>query len=161
MYDVDLVTIIPTLHHPWKPDVLTSLSHRSVMTRMLFAHLRDVGIDDTIETEIAEAKPDNEPVYTIDVIERYLRDSGNFRLIVGQDEAEGMPCWHRYDDLIRLVGQPLVVPRGCINGVSAASSTHVRELLRDGKIEEAAEFVPRSILTYIDVHRLYLPSSKT
>ena len=154
------IAVIPSARHPWKPNLSTTLEHRTNMLRLLFEPLRDVAIDDNTEWRIANKKPEGEPVYTIDVVEDYIERDRKVCLIVGQDEAEDLPRWHRYDDLMRLTGSPCVIPRGCTQAVHVCevSSTKTRDLLLRGCFEEAAAFVPRSILDYIRLHRLYMSS---
>lgn len=157
---ISRIAVIPSVRHPWKTDIHTLLEHRVNMLRHLFAMLPDVGIDGYTEQRIADKKPEGEPVYTIDVVEDYIQRDKKVCLIVGQDEAEDLQRWYRYDDLMRLAGPPCVIPRGCTQAVHVCdvSSTKARDLLLRGRFEEAATFMPSTILNYIRLHRLYMSS---
>jgi len=158
------IVMVPTVHHPWKPDLKTPLKDRAAMLRLLIQPLGErfglcIDVDDQIEAAVAKKKP-NEPVYTIDVVEEYQARDRRVVLVVGEDEARDLPRWHCYDDLMELAGPPCVVPRGCTKSVHVCdvSSTAVRELLIRGRFEEAEAFVPKRILSYIEAHRLYMTS---
>lgn len=174
MGNLDVLYVVPTARHPWKLKTIAPLAHRTVMLMALFRG-RPFIVDGAVEAFIGRQKKPNEPVYTIEVLERCMeRDSGSWRLVVGSDEYCELHRWHRSEELVQKA-PPLVVPRlhtlvsnrmkrarqSCKRGefhVGDVSSTAVRKLLAAGDLEGASHLVPPAVLQYIKKRRLYLPT---
>ena len=95
--DLTQLRIVPTGQAWHKARALTDAAHRLEMCRLLFAPLADVWVDDS---EIRRAGPS----YTVDTLEilQAQRPGARLMLLLGQDQAAGLPQWHRADELARL-----------------------------------------------------------
>jgi nicotinate-nucleotide adenylyltransferase len=166
--DLAQLRIVPTGQAWHKARALTDAAHRLEMCRLLFAPIADVWVDDS---EIRRAGPS----YTVDTLVALhaQRPGARLMLLIGQDQAAGLPQWHRADELARLAiiwvavrpdttGQ--VAPLGpdlCTRfslhtlpmAAQAVSSTDIRE--RIARRQATQGLLTEPLERYIEHHHLY------
>ena len=93
---LDEVRVLPT-GQPWhRLGSLTDASHRLAMTRLAFAGVPQVVVDDR---EIRRAGPS----YTVDTLTEMAREQpAQWYLLIGDDQRRSLPAWHRIDEIARL-----------------------------------------------------------
>ena len=166
--DLTQLRIVPTGQAWHKARALTDAAHRLEMCRLLFAPLPDVWVDDS---EIRRAGPS----YTVDTLEvlQAQRPGARLMLLLGQDQAAGLPQWHRADELARLAiiwvavrpdatGQvapldPDLHTRFSLHtlpmAAQAVSSTDIRE--RVARRHSTQALLTEPVARYIADHHLY------
>ena len=166
--DLSQLRVVPTGQAWHKARALTDASHRVAMCRLLFEQLPDVLVD---EGEIRRPGPS----YTVDTLEalHVQRPGARLMLLLGQDQAAGLPQWHRAEELPRLAiiwvavrpdqtGQvapldPELTARFSLQtlpmAAQAVSSTDIRERLARRLSTQALLTEP--VARYIDQHHLY------
>ena len=166
--DLTQLRIVPTGQAWHKARTLTDAAHRLQMCRLLFAPIADVWVDDS---EIRRAGPS----YTVDTLEvlQAQRPGARLMLLLGQDQAAGLPQWHRADDLSRLAiiwvavrpdatGQvapldPELRARFSLHtlpmAAQAVSSTDIRE--RIARSQSTQALLTEPVARYIADHHLY------
>ena len=166
--DLTQLRIVPTGQAWHKVRALTDAAHRLEMCRLLFAPLADVWVDDS-ETRRAG------PSYTVETLEalQTQRPGARLMLLLGHDQAAGLPQWHRADELARLAiiwvavrpdatGQvapldPDLRTRFSLHtlpmAVQAVSSTDIRERIARGQATQTLLTEP--LARYIEHHHLY------
>ena len=166
--DLTQLRIVPTGQAWHKARDLSDAACRLEMCRLLFAPLPDVWVDDS---EIRRAGPS----YTVDTLValRAQRPSARFMLLIGQDQAAGLPQWHRANDLARLAiiwvavrpdttGQvapldPDLCTRFSLHtlpmAAQAVSSTDIRE--RIARRQATQGLLTEPLERYIEHHHLY------
>jgi nicotinate-nucleotide adenylyltransferase len=94
---LDTLCVIPTGQAWHKTRSLTPAVHRLAMARMAFADLPRVVVDPR-ETQRAGAS------YTVDTLRELCAEFPGARLflILGQDQAQALPTWHRWEEIPRL-----------------------------------------------------------
>lgn len=94
--ELDEVRVLPT-GQPWhRVGSLTDAHHRLAMTRLAFADLPRVVVDDR---EIRRAGPS----YTVDTLTEMAREQpAQWYLLIGDDQRRSLPAWHRIDEIARL-----------------------------------------------------------
>lgn len=94
---LDELRIIPTGHAWHKTRTLTPAEHRLAMTRLAFAEVEGVVVDrrETLRSG---------PSYTVDTLEELHTEfpGAQLFLILGQDQAQSLPSWHRWEEIPRL-----------------------------------------------------------
>ena len=168
--DLTQLRIVPTGQAWHKARTLTDAAHRLQMCRLLFAPIADVWVDDS---EIRRAGPS----YTVDTLEvlQAQRPGARLMLLLGQDQAAGLPQWHRADELARLAiiwvavrpdatGQvgpldPDLRTRFSLHtlpmAAQAVSSTDIRE--RIARRHSTQALLTEPVARYIADHHLYTP----
>jgi len=166
--DLSQLRVVPTGQAWHKARALTDAPHRVAMCRLLFEQLPDVLVD---EGEIRRSGPS----YTVDTLEglHAQRPGARMMLLLGQDQAAGLPQWHRAEELPRLAiiwvavrpdqtGQvapldPELTARFSLQtlpmAAQAVSSTDIRERLARRQSTQALLTEP--VARYIDQHHLY------
>ncbi len=94
---LDRLQVVPTGQAWHKSRPLTDAVHRVAMARLAFDDLPRVRID---TREIARAGPS----YTVDTL-RELRSEyarAELFLIIGQDQAQALPSWHAWEQVVAL-----------------------------------------------------------
>jgi nicotinate-nucleotide adenylyltransferase len=94
---LDMLRIIPTGHAWHKVRALTSSVHRLEMARLAFAEMPQVVVD---PREILRAGAS----FTVDTLQE-LRDEfaqAQLFLVLGQDQADALMTWHRWEEIPRL-----------------------------------------------------------
>lgn len=94
---LDEVRVLPTGHAWHRPDTLTDAEHRLAMTRLAFAEVPQVVVDDR---EIRRTGPS----YTVDTLTEIAAGQPGARLylLIGDDQRRSLPAWHRIGEIARL-----------------------------------------------------------
>lgn len=94
---LDQVHVLPTGQAWHKPRQLSQASHRLAMTRLAFAHLPQVVVD---EREILRTGPS----YTVDTLRELQTDypRAQLYLLLGDDQRRSLPAWHQIDEIGRI-----------------------------------------------------------
>lgn len=94
---LDEVRVLPTGQAWHRPGELSDAAHRLAMTRLAFAELPEVVVD---EREIRRAGPS----YTVDTLgEIALEHPGaQLYLLIGDDQRRSLAGWHRIGEIARL-----------------------------------------------------------
>lgn len=94
---LDLVHVLPTGQAWHKPRDLTPPVHRLAMTRLAFAHLPRVVVDDR---EIGRTGPS----YTVDTLHELQTQwpRAQLFLLIGDDQRRSLPSWHQIDEIGRI-----------------------------------------------------------
>jgi nicotinate-nucleotide adenylyltransferase len=91
------VHVLPTGEAWHKPRQLSEAAHRVAMTRLAFAHVPAVLVD---EREIRRTGPS----YTVDTLHelqaQYPR--AQLYLLLGDDQRRSLPAWHQIDEIARV-----------------------------------------------------------
>lgn len=166
--DLTQLRIVPTGQAWHKARDLTEAAYRLEMCRLLFAPLAHVVVDDC---EIRRGGPS----YTLDTLAALhaQRPSARLMLLIGQDQAAGLPQWHGADELARLAiiwvavrpdttGQvaplePDLRTRFSLHtlpmAAQAVSSTDIRE--RIARRQATQGLLTEPLERYIEHHHLY------
>lgn len=96
-FQLDEVRVLPTGHAWHKTRPLSPAEHRVAMTRLAFAELPQVVVD---EREIRREGP----TYTVDTLRELHAEQpqAELYLILGQDQAEALANWHEPDEIAKL-----------------------------------------------------------
>jgi len=94
---LDVLHVLPTGRAWHKTHALTPAEHRLAMARLAFEGMERVVVD---PREIQRVGP----TYTIDTLLelQLLYPGARMHLILGQDQAEALPTWHRIDDILKI-----------------------------------------------------------
>ena len=165
---LDALHIIPTGHAWHKTRTLSPAVHRLAMTRLTFAGVDKVVVDPR-ETQRSG------PSYTVDTLEA-LRDdypAAQFFLIVGEDQAQSLGTWHRWQDVLQLATICVAARAGFTRATTLfealhlaptafqliemppmdVSATDIRLRVANHQSTDALVFEP--VARYIDHHHLY------
>jgi nicotinate-nucleotide adenylyltransferase len=165
---LDCVHVIPVGQAWHKARALTASEHRLAMTRLAFADLDKVRVDDR---EIRRPGPS----FTVDTLAELQQEypQAQLVLIIGGDQARALPSWHRWPE----IAQSAIISiagRACAPGTEAGlndplhklgryialdlpalnlSATDIRE--RVATRQGIAHLVPDGVARYIEQHHLY------
>lgn len=91
------VHVLPTGQAWHKPRQLTEAVHRLAMTRLAFAHLPSVLVD---EREIRRSGPS----YTVDTLHELQSENpqAQLYLLLGDDQRRSLPSWHQIGEIARI-----------------------------------------------------------
>jgi len=94
---LDEVRVLPTGHAWHKAHGLGDAAHRLAMTRLAFAGLAQVVVD---EREMDRPGP----TYTVDTLQELAREHPGCQLflLIGDDQRRSLPSWHRIGDIGRM-----------------------------------------------------------
>lgn len=94
---LDALRIFPTGHAWHKNRPLTAAEHRVAMTRLAFADLPQVVVDER-ETHRAG------PTYTVDTLRELTAEHPGTQLflLMGEDQALALQSWHEWREVVRL-----------------------------------------------------------
>ncbi len=161
---LDELRIIPTGLAWHKSRPLTAPDHRLAMTRLAFAGLPGVVVDDR---ELRRSGP----TYTIDTLEalRLEHPQAQFHLIIGGDQWASLKTWQRWQDVVRqaqicVVDRPDLAQSGPPDlpvthlqmAPMALSATSLREHLAAGHpLAQRLADLPEAVARYISEHHLY------
>jgi nicotinate-nucleotide adenylyltransferase len=105
---VGRVLVLPTPNPPHKPSIATP-EQRSEMVKLAFAGLgRELGcgpedvVIDWREVERAKRLPAGRPIYSYDTLQELRREHKNVAFVIGSDQLEKLPSWHRFPDVLGL-----------------------------------------------------------
>ncbi len=169
---LDEVRVLPTGQAWHRKGRLTDATHRLAMTRLAFADVPQVVVDDR---EIRRTGPS----YTVDTLTEIRDEQPGARLylLIGDDQRRSLPAWHRIGEIARLAIicaaardpqvaawhlaepsgaeapgpdiQPLPMP------LMPISATDIRERL--SRQSDVAGLVAPAVERYIHEHHLYSP----
>ena len=168
---LDEVRVLPTGQAWHRSGPLTDAQHRLAMTRLAFAGLPEVVVDDR---EIRRAGPS----YTVDTLAEIAREQpAQLYLLIGDDQRRSLPAWHRIGEIARLaiicaaardlqvaswhadtsetsdVTPPAIRPLPM--PLMPISATDIRERL--SRQADVAALVAPAVERYIHEHHLYSP----
>jgi nicotinate-nucleotide adenylyltransferase len=165
---LDELRIIPTGQAWHKSRTLTSAEHRLAMTQLAFADMARVVVD---PREIQRSGA----TYTVDTLqELHAAQPGvQLFLILGQDQAEALTSWHRWEEIARLAiicvaaRADFAGAKGTFNALLSdaptlrrlemppvdVSATDIRRLVASH--QSVAPLVFEPVARYIDHHHLY------
>ena len=169
---LDEVRVLPTGQAWHRAGNLTDATHRLAMTRLAFADVPQVVVD---EREIGRSGPS----YTVDTLTEIAAEQpgASLYLLIGDDQRRSLPAWHRIEEIVRLAiicaaaRDPQVAAwhTGEPSGADAAgpdiqplpmplmpiSATDIRERL--SRQSGVAGLVAPAVERYIHEHHLYSP----
>jgi nicotinate-nucleotide adenylyltransferase len=176
--ELDALHVIPTGQAWHKARTLSAPAHRLAMTRLAFADLPGVVVDDR---EIKRAGP----TFTIDTLQALQAEnpSAQLYLLMGGDQFAAFEQWHQWREIVKIaiiciagrarfnwaegqfdaLKQPekrvLMLPMPPM----AVSATQIRQLISGGLGENQviADLLPRPVASYIAQHQLYQISKAT
>ena len=166
--DLSELRIVPTGQAWHKSRPLSPAPHRLAMCQAAFGDGPGIRVD---EVEIQR----DGPSYTVDTLEALHRQrpDAQIHLLIGQDQAQGLPAWHRAADLARLAiiwvavrpdeaGQVTALDatlratfslQALSMSAQAVSSTDIRHRVAHRQPVQA--MLPDSVARYIADHHLY------
>ena len=177
-FQLDELRIIPTGDAWHKSRNLTPSPHRLAMTRLAFAHVPQVVVDDR---EILRTGPS----YTVDTLNQLQNEfpQAQLFLLLGDDQRRSLPHWHQIEQIGRIA---IICAAGRDKGLRAwseenntlptdlslpdtlqarlqtldmplmpHSATGIRELLASD--QPISGLVPPAVERYIHEHHLYRP----
>lgn len=157
--EVDQVWVIPSGGHPFGKR-LTPFEERWELCRLAFACFGE-------RLRLVDVEREPRVHYSIDTLNELRRrhPEHKWRWIMGSDTLEDAPQWRAWAELTR-VAPPLVVPRRehlppTLSGpadfaLPDVSSTLLRRLLAERRLEGIETLIPRPVLQRILARGLYL-----
>ena len=162
---LDRLFVFPTGDAWHKPRTLTAAAHRLAMTRLAFAELPQVQVD---ERELRRAGP----TYSVDTLRELQSEHPGAQLVLlmGEDQAAGFASWHAWQEIASLAVL-CVAGRGSGAGITALralpgvrvetlrlpampeSATEIRARLTAG--QDITDLVEPAVASYIESHHLY------
>jgi nicotinate-nucleotide adenylyltransferase len=166
---LDELRVIPTGQAWHKARGLSDAHHRVAMVELAFASVPQTVVD---SREIRRSGPS----YTFDTLTELRSDfpDADLFLILGQDQAQALPTWHRFEEVCRLaiicvaVRADFTGPGGIFDAQSMPnerwielhmpgvplSATHIRQTVASH--QSISALVIDSVARYIAHHHLYL-----
>ena len=172
---LDTLSIVPTGQAWHKARALSAAADRLAMTRLAFAGLERVVVD---ERELHRAGPS----FTVDTLEALQAEhpGAQLYLLMGADQFAALPSWHRWQDILKIA---IICIAGRAGGARAestftpefeagqavltlqlplmpVSATDIRQQIASPVPGPPAwhALVPEPVARYIERHRLYLSS---
>lgn len=162
---LDRLFVVPTGDAWHKARTLTAATHRLAMTRLAFAGIAQVRVDDR---ELRRAGP----TYSVDTLRELQSEHPGAQLVLlmGEDQAAGFAGWHAWQEIARLA-ELCVAGRGSGEGITALralpgvrvetlrlpampeSATEIRARLTAG--QDISDLVEPAVASYIETHNLY------
>lgn len=170
--ELDTLYIVPTGQAWHKARALSAKADRLAMTRLAFAELDRVQVDDR---ELKRAGPS----FTIDTLEALQAENpgAQLYLVIGRDQFAALRTWHRWEDLLKIAIiciadrpdsaragagfdqqiQPAPAVLSLQLPLMPISATDIRRQLGAGSAtpQGLAGLVPEAVARYIERHRLY------
>jgi nicotinate-nucleotide adenylyltransferase len=154
--ELDEVRIVPCFRHPFAKE-LAPFEHRFRMCELAMGWLPHTRVS-RVEEELGG---ESRTLRTIEHL-RQTEPASSFRLIIGADLLLEGRRWQGFDRILELA-PPIALGREGVTAdgspppmVPNVSSTLIRDAVREGKLREIAQWVPRAVLAYIERHRLYV-----
>ena len=170
--ELDALYVIPTGQAWHKARTLSAPEHRLAMTRLAFADVPGVVVDDR---EIKRAGP----TFTIDTLRAMQAENPGTQLylLMGGDQFSAFKQWHEWREIIELaiiciaararfdwaLGQFDAIKQSEMRVLTlqmpqmAVSATQIRQLISGGLGENQAiaDLLPHPVASYIAQHELY------
>lgn len=176
--ELDALLVIPTGQAWHKARTLSAPDHRLAMTRLAFADMPSVAVDDR---EIKRAGP----TFTIDTLQALQAENpgAQLYLLMGGDQFAAFRQWHQWREIMKIaiiciaarahfdwskvqfdaLKQPEMRLLMLQMPPMAVSATQIRQLISGGLGENQviADLLPRPVASYIAQHQLYQMSKAT
>ena len=170
--ELDTLHVIPTGQAWHKARTLSEPEHRLAMTRLAFADVAQVAVDDR---EIKRAGP----TFTIDTLQSLQTENpgAQLYLLMGSDQFAAFEQWHQWRAITRIAiiciasrarfdwgkGQSNAEKEPKMHTATLdmpqmpVSATQIRQLVASGLGENQvmADLLPPAVASYIAKHRLY------
>jgi nicotinate-nucleotide adenylyltransferase len=153
---LEKVVFVPAAQSPFKDAPVASAEKRLSMLRAAIENENGFAVDDC---ELRRAPPS----YTIDTVEEIRKREGEAEifLFIGEDNLAGLPKWHRFADLekmVRLVvlnrtGKPATHPYETVSRKIDISGTEIRKRVASGR--SIRYLVPPAVEEIIRQGKLY------
>ena len=165
---VEVLVVVPAWRSPLKSGVTAGPAHRLAMTRLAFADLPGVVVDDR---EIARG----EVVYTVETLDELHAEhpADDLRLVVGADNLPDFPRWRSPRRILALAEIVVLARRGSDTDLAGlvrlgataerlhvvadfdvpVSSTDIRAMIGPDSLPE--DHLPAAVAGYIRAQRLY------
>ncbi len=154
--ELEQVIFVPAAVSPFRESPAAPADLR---VKMLQAAVRDEPSFVVDELELHRPPPS----YTVDSIEELRKRLGDAKiyLLIGEDNVAGLPRWHRFDDLKKMVefvvlnrsGQGPLHPYRTIERLVDISATEIRKRVASGR--SIRYLVPSEVETIIREGNLY------
>ena len=154
--ELDQVIFVPAAISPFKDSPAAPPDLRA---RMLQAAIHDEPSFVVDELELHRPPPS----YTVDSIEEFRNRFGDAKiyLLIGEDNVAGLPRWHRFEDLKKMVelvvlnrsGQGPLHPYRAIERLVDIAATEIRKRVASGR--SIRYLVPSEVETIIRQGNLY------
>ena len=172
---LDTLHIVPTGQAWHKARQLSAAADRLAMTRLAFAGLERVVVD---EREIHRPGPS----FTVDTLEALQAEypGAELYLVLGADQVAALPSWHRWQEVLKIAiiciadrtsgaGVEGTFKLECLAGQAVQtlqlplmpfSATDIRQQIASADPGSPGwhTLVPEPVARYIERHRLYLSS---
>lgn len=174
---LERLLVIPTGHAWHKARSLSSAQHRLAMCQLAFADLPQTQVD-------ARELQRSGPSYTVDTLQELQAQypGVQWKLIIGQDQAERLHTWHRWQDIVHIATIFVAQRAGgtgaaghhssdACNALSLPFAHHVLPMERvdvsatairtavqaaaPGSIDSISALVGPAVAGYIAAHHLY------
>ncbi|MBH1957221.1 MAG: nicotinate (nicotinamide) nucleotide adenylyltransferase [Burkholderiales bacterium] len=173
-FDLDALHIIPTGHAWHKDRALSAPEHRLAMTRLAFANVPGVVVDDRELQRMG-------PTFTIDTLKTLQAENPECQLylFIGADQFAAFRQWRKWQEILEIaiiciadraesmLAQTQFDAYAPHNHrfftlklpLMSVSATQVRRLMASGvaTAEAVAKWVPEPVARYISLHQLYGP----
>lgn len=174
-FGLDTLYVIPTGQAWHKARVLSAPEHRLAMTRLAFAGMPRVRVD---ERELQRAGPS----FTIDTLQALQVENprSQLYLLLGADQFAAFRQWHRWQEILAVAiiciadRAQSTLAKTKFDAYSGynhrfftvklplmpVSATRIRQLMASGvaTADEVAGLVPEPVARYISAHQLYRSS---
>lgn len=171
-FELDALYVIPTGHAWHKARALSAPEHRLAMTRLAFANVPGVVVD---ERELERVGP----TFTIDTLQALQQENpqAQLYLFIGADQFASFRQWHKWQEILELAiiciadrAQSTLAQTQFDTYAAhkhrfftlrlplmSVSATQIRQLMVLGAASacDVAQLVPEPVASYISSHRLY------
>lgn len=149
-YSLNKIFFCPAHQNPLKSTTITPDIHRLEMLRLAIADIPQFKI---IEWELERQGPS----YTIDTLERFVKEHPHPYLILGQDSMQSFQSWKDWNKIEQLAtvveGSRGVNAENSGTRIIEVSSTELRDRIAKGLY--CGHLMPKNVLDYIHTHQLY------
>jgi len=152
---IDIVWFLPCWQHAFGKDP-SAFHHRASMCFLM--------VKDEPNIYVCTAEFEIKSKYSIKILEHIKKTNTDkvFRLILGTDNYWKMDKWKEKDKIIRLappiwVRRPKIkeIPESTIECDFNISSSEIRELIKNPRINNNWQYIHDKVLDYIKVNNLY------
>lgn len=158
--ELEKVIFVPAAQSPFKDEPMASAEMRLSMLRAAIENETGFALDDC---ELRRASPS----YTVDTVEEIRKREGEAEifLFIGEDNLAGLPEWHRFADLEKMVrfvvlsrtGKPAAHSHATVSRKIDISGTEIRKRVASGR--SIRYLVPPAVEEIIRQGKLYRGSA--